>query len=76
MTGVALLIYRRRTTGPVFMATTVNDKVMYLVLVLAIIAGLCATAMGSGVVGEPYKLSRDRGGVVQVDLDSAAAWGT
>ena len=54
VTGVALLIYRRRTTGPVFMATTVNDKVMYLVLVLAIIAGLCATALGSGVVGEPY----------------------
>ena len=54
VTGVTLLIYRRRTRGPVFMATTVNDKVMYLVLVLAIIAGLCATALGSGVVGEPY----------------------
>ena len=54
LAGIALLIYRRRTTGPVFMATTVNDKVMYVVLVLAIIAGLCATALGSGVVGEAY----------------------
>ncbi len=36
------------------MATTVNDKVMYVVLVLAIVAGLCATALGSGVVGEAY----------------------
>ena len=54
LAGVALLIYRRRTRGPVFMATTVNDKVMYVVLVLAIVAGLCATALGSGVVGEAY----------------------
>jgi respiratory nitrate reductase gamma subunit len=28
LAGIALLIYRRRTRGPVFMATTVNDKVM------------------------------------------------
>ena len=54
LAGITLLIYRRRTTGPVFMATTVNDKVMYVVLVLAIVAGLCATALGSGVVGEAY----------------------
>ena len=31
--GISLLIYRRRTTGPVFMATTANDKLMYVVLV-------------------------------------------
>ncbi|CRH14431.1 nitrate reductase NarX [Mycobacterium tuberculosis] len=54
LAGVTLLIYRRRTRGPVFMATTVNDKVMYLVLVAAIVAGLGATALGSGVVGEAY----------------------
>ena len=54
LAGVSLLIYRRRTRGPVFLATTVNDKLMYLVLVLAIVAGLCATALGSGVVGEAY----------------------
>lgn len=45
LAGVTLLIYRRRTRGPVFMATTVNDKVMYLVLVAAIVAGLGATAL-------------------------------
>ena len=54
LTGASLLIYRRRTRGPVFLATTANDKVMYLVLVLAIVAGLCATALGSGVVGDAY----------------------
>ena len=52
--GISLLIYRRRTTGPVFMATTANDKLMYVVLVAAIVAGLVATALGSGVVGEAY----------------------
>jgi nitrate reductase gamma subunit len=52
--GSTLLIYRRRTRGPVFLANTLNDKVMYLVLVAAIVAGLCATALGSGVVGEGY----------------------
>ncbi|KRE33627.1 nitrate reductase [Mycobacterium sp. Soil538] len=52
--GIALLIYRRRTRGPVFMATTVNDKLMYVVLVAAIVAGLYATALGSGVLGEAY----------------------
>jgi len=54
LAGAALLIYRRRTRGPVFMATTVNDKLMYVVLVLALGAGLWATALGSGVVGEAY----------------------
>jgi nitrate reductase gamma subunit len=54
LTGIVLLIYRRRTTGPVFMATTGNDKVMYVVLVAAIVAGLCATALGSGLVGEEH----------------------
>jgi len=52
--GIGLLIFRRRTTGPVFMATTVNDKMMYVVLVAAIVAGLCATALGSGITGEAY----------------------
>lgn len=54
LTGIGLLIYRRRTRGPVFMATTLNDKVMYVVLVAAIVAGLCATALGSGIVGDAY----------------------
>ena len=29
--GLAILIYRRRTVGPVFSATTRMDKVMYVV---------------------------------------------
>jgi len=41
--GVILLIYRRRTTGPVFMATTKNDKMMYVVLVAALVFGLWTT---------------------------------
>lgn len=57
--GAALLIYRRRTTGPVFMATTKNDKLMYVVLVAAILAGLITTL--SGVFGSEgaanYRLS-------------------
>jgi nitrate reductase gamma subunit len=59
LAGVAILVYRRRTTGPVFSATTRNDKAMYLVLVAAILAGLTATLLGSGVAGEAqnYRLT-------------------
>ncbi len=39
--GMAILIYRRRTVGPVFSATTRNDKAMYVVLGLVILAGTC-----------------------------------
>ncbi|MGI5121087.1 respiratory nitrate reductase subunit gamma [Marinactinospora thermotolerans] len=46
--GIALLIWRRRTTGPVFSATTVNDKIMYLVLTMAIVAGLATTQLSAG----------------------------
>ncbi|GAB3212444.1 hypothetical protein GCM10027294_38540 [Marinactinospora endophytica] len=46
--GIALLIWRRRTTGPVFSATTVNDKIMYLVLTMAIVAGLATTLLSAG----------------------------
>ncbi|MCU6482212.1 nitrate reductase gamma subunit [Arthrobacter silviterrae] len=41
--GILILIYRRRKTGPVFMATTNNDKLMYVVLVAAIAFGLWTT---------------------------------
>jgi nitrate reductase gamma subunit len=54
LAGIALLIYRRRTTGPVFMATTVNDKVMYLVLVLAIVAGVSCTLLGATPSGAEH----------------------
>ncbi|MFC9763049.1 respiratory nitrate reductase subunit gamma [Rhodococcus jostii] len=52
LAGALVLVYRRRTRGPVFMATTWNDKLMYVVLLAAIVAGLATTLLGSGVVGE------------------------
>lgn len=45
--GMAILIYRRRTTGPVFSATTVNDKVMYVLLAGTIGLGLATTVLGN-----------------------------
>jgi nitrate reductase gamma subunit len=54
LAGVVILIYRRRTTGPVFMATTRNDKTMYVVLVAAIVVGLATTLLGAGVAGEEH----------------------
>lgn len=45
--GLAILIYRRRVTGPVFSATTVNDKVMYVFLAAAIVLGMWNTIAGS-----------------------------
>jgi nitrate reductase gamma subunit len=47
LVGIAILIYRRRTTGPVFMATTRNDKLMYVVLVAALVVGLATTLLGA-----------------------------
>jgi nitrate reductase gamma subunit len=41
--GMAILIYRRRTVGPVFSATTRMDKLMYLVLAIVIVLGLTNT---------------------------------
>ena len=52
--GAVILVYRRRTKGPVFMATTWNDKLMYAVLICAIVAGLATTLVGSGVIGDAY----------------------
>ena len=54
LVGIALLIYRRRTTGPVFAATTKNDKTMYVFLVAAICLGIVATMTGAGVLGDGY----------------------
>jgi nitrate reductase gamma subunit len=49
--GIGLLIYRRRTTGPVFLATTNNDKLMYVVLLAAIVFGMIATLTGGYTPG-------------------------
>lgn len=47
LTGAAILVYRRRTVGPVFSATTRNDKVMYVLLVGTIVLGLGTTVLGN-----------------------------
>jgi nitrate reductase gamma subunit len=52
--GVGLLIYRRRAHGPVFTATTAGDKLMYLVLVCALVAGMACTLMGITRYGEAH----------------------
>ena len=47
LVGLAILIYRRRTVGPVFSATTKMDKVMYLFLAVVIFLGMWNTIAGS-----------------------------
>ncbi len=53
LAGAAILIYRRRTTGPVFSATTCNDKIMYVLLIGTIALGLGTTVVGS-LTGHPH----------------------
>jgi len=58
LVGILILVYRRRRTGPVFMATTRNDKLMYVVLVAAIVVGLATTLLGAaGGEEHNYRLS-------------------
>ena len=59
LAGAAILIYRRRTVGPVFSATTRNDKVMYVLLIGTLMLGLGTTVLGD-VTGHPahdYRLT-------------------
>lgn len=53
LAGAAILIYRRRTVGPVFSATTRNDKAMYVLLVAALVSGLVTTVLGN-LTGHPH----------------------
>jgi nitrate reductase gamma subunit len=53
LTGAAILVYRRRTVGPVFSATTRNDKVMYVLLIGTILLGLGTTVLGN-LTGHPH----------------------
>jgi nitrate reductase gamma subunit len=53
LTGAAILIYRRRTNGPVFSATTRNDKAMYVLLIGTILLGLGTTVIGN-LTGHPH----------------------
>ncbi|GAA1985459.1 respiratory nitrate reductase subunit gamma [Catenulispora subtropica] len=55
LAGIALLVYRRRTTGPVFLATTRNDKLMYVFLGGAIAAGLIATLTNAASLDHNYR---------------------
>ena len=59
LVGIVLLIYRRRTVGPVFAATTKNDKTMYVFLVAAICLGLLTTMVGAGVIGDGHNYRED-----------------
>ncbi|MBD0734251.1 respiratory nitrate reductase subunit gamma [Streptomyces sp. CBMA29] len=49
--GIGMLLYRRRTNAAVFRATTRNDKLMYVVLLAAIVMGLTAKLMHSDLSG-------------------------
>lgn len=51
--GMVILIARRRLVGPVFAATTRNDKAMYLVLGLVIAIGMYVTVR-TNVIGAGY----------------------
>lgn len=53
--GMVILIYRRRTVGPVFSATTRNDKAMYALLVLVIGLGVAATVYNGATGGYDYR---------------------
>ncbi|MBW3085035.1 Nitrate reductase-like protein NarX [Austwickia sp. TVS 96-490-7B] len=65
LVGLAILVYRRRTTGPVFQATTPMDKVMYAFLVVTILLGLANTlgwqapGIGSGGIAVDHYNYRD-----------------
>ena len=47
LVGMVILIYRRRTVGPVFSATTRMDKAMYAFLGAVIVLGMWNTIAGS-----------------------------
>ncbi len=55
LVGMIILIYRRRTVGPVFSATTRMDKVMYLALATVILLGLANTVIANVVDGYDYR---------------------
>lgn len=52
LAGLVILIYRRRTVGPVFSATTTMDKVMYVFLGAAIVLGMWNTVLGASGLEE------------------------
>jgi nitrate reductase gamma subunit len=57
LVGMAILIYRRRTVGPVFSATTRMDKAMYAVLATVIVLGLVNTVVANIFGSYDYRQS-------------------
>ena len=55
LTGMIILIYRRRTTGPVFSATTNMDKVMYAFLGTVIVLGVYNTLIANAAGTYNYR---------------------
>lgn len=55
LVGMIILIYRRRTVGPVFSATTRMDKLMYLVLATVIVLGMVNTVIANLVGHYDYR---------------------
>src|SRR5699024_2957559 len=55
LVGAALLIYRRRTVGPVFSATTRMDKLMWFMLGLVIVLGLGNTVLANLIEHYDYR---------------------
>ncbi|WP_328843569.1 respiratory nitrate reductase subunit gamma [Streptomyces sp. NBC_00258] len=53
LAGLVILVYRRRTVGSVFSATTRNDKLMYVMLTVTLALGLFATVV-SNIIGVGY----------------------
>ncbi|WP_353945765.1 respiratory nitrate reductase subunit gamma [Streptomyces sp. HUAS MG91] len=55
--GIFMLLFRRRFKAPVFRATTRNDKLMYLVLLAAIVLGMVAKLTHASGNGYNYRES-------------------
>ncbi|HWD80172.1 MAG TPA: respiratory nitrate reductase subunit gamma [Kribbella sp.] len=55
LAGLTILIYRRRTVGPVFSATTRMDKLMYVFLAAVILLGLANTVVANIVGHYDYR---------------------
>ncbi|MGN6130238.1 MAG: respiratory nitrate reductase subunit gamma [Nocardioidaceae bacterium] len=53
--GMVILIYRRRTVGPVFSATTKMDKFMYAVLAIVILLGMTNTVVANALTNYDYR---------------------
>ncbi|GAA1594271.1 respiratory nitrate reductase subunit gamma [Kribbella karoonensis] len=57
LVGLTILIYRRRTVGPVFSATTRMDKLMYVFLAAVILLGLANTVIANVFGSYDYRES-------------------